>query len=955
VPLIRHPSFRRPLQLLLAATLAITGTVRADVVVLDAVKDNTLFGPPSSSNSNGAGDHFFVGRTDDGFLRRGLLAFDIGSAIPPGSTVSGVALTLYMSRTKSNVEAIVLRPALQNWGQGASNAGQEEGKGAPAAAGDATWLHTFYPASNWSTQGGDFGSTVSASAPVNKEGFYTWSSAGMVVDVQVWVDNPGTNFGWFVLGNETANKTSKRFDTREIGDVSKRPRLTITYTPPVPSGACCLPGGLCQTLSSAQCAMLGGSYQGNGTSCFPNPCFVPTGACCLPSGNCLQLSSNDCAAQGGTYQGDGSACAQVGCQVVLEPFVDPLPIPAVAVPIVGTPGGAAEYEIRMQQVQQQMHRDLPPTTVWAYGAGTPGPVIEASSGQPVKVRWINDLRDAQGNLLTSHYLPVDTCLHGPDMHGDAPRTVVHLHGGKVRPEADGYPEATFLPGQSVLYEYPNDQPPATLWFHDHAIGITRLNVYMGLAGLYLLRDQTESALGLPSGSNEVPLVIQDRSFRPDGQLDYPATWDEHFFGDKLLVNGKVWPYFEVKRGKYRLRLVNGCSSRTVTLALSNGAVFHQIGTEAGLLPAPVPQTSITIAPGERADCVVDFAPYTAGTKLRFVNTAPAPFPGTPGVGVVSDVIEFRVQAPLGHTQPLPPVLSVVTPLDPGQAAQTRQFMLRKSNDTCTGSKWLINGLGWQEITEYPKLNSTEIWSFVNDSGVMHPMHVHLVLFQVLDRQPVDIIGDQVIPTGPAVLPPANERGWKDTVQCPPKELTRVIMRFEGFTGRYPYHCHILEHEDHEMMRQFKVILGPDIVPYGCGVNPAGSLVHVSGTPKVGSGLTLGLDNPLGTQSPGSIPVLAIAVAPQPAYPCGLLVPGWGMAGPGAAGELLIALGLQLPPLLVGAPWVGPGQPAAIAIAIPNLSTLIGFTAYVQGVLLDPLATAGVSIGLTEAAEIHIGP
>jgi spore coat protein A len=381
---------------------------------------------------------------------------------------------------------------------------------------------------------------------------------------------------------------------------------------------------------------------------------------------------------------------------------------------------------------------------------------------------------------------------------------VHVHGAHVQTESDGYPEDTTLPGETNVYDYPNHQLPATLWYHDHALGITRLNVMMGLAGFYLIRDPFEQALGLPSGANEIPLAIQDRSFRSDGSLVYPETWMEHFFGDTLLVNGKVWPYLQVKRGKYRFRVLNGSNSRTYELSLSNGATFHQIGSDGGLLPAPVPRTQVTLQPGERADLVLDFAAYPAGTEILLQNDAPAPYPGTPGVGVVPDVMKFVVTATLGHTAALPATLRPIEVLDEADAHEHRSFEMRKAADPCTGDTWLINGLGWHHVTEFPVLGDTEVWSFVNRSGVAHPMHMHLVMGQILDRQDFTLVEGEVVPVGTRVPPAADEAGWKDTFACPPGQITRVIARFEDYTGLYPYHCHILEHEDHEMMRQFRV-------------------------------------------------------------------------------------------------------------------------------------------------------
>ena len=782
---------------------------RADIVVLTAVKDNTVYQTYSGSptNSNGKGEHIFAGRTGDGYVRRALLAFDLTS-IPSGSTITSATLTLNMSRSKASGVNVSLHRASASWGEGTSNATQEEGQGAPATPGDATWAHRFYPTSFWATVGGDFRSTTSAVVNVSREGPYSWSGTGMVADVQAWLNNPGTNFGWLIRGNEVQDRTATRFDSHENLTVSARPVLRVGYVPPQPVGACCLPDDTCQLLTSNQCAQAGGTFAGVGTTCIPNPCQPPVGACCLTSGVCQELTQVECTALGGTYNGDGSVCSPGLCPVVLTPFVDALPRPGVAQPTNGSAGAAADYQIVVSEFQQKLHRDLPATTVWGFNGGYPGPTIEAARNQPVTVRWVNNLRDGSGNLRTNHYLAVDTCLHGPDTEGSKPRIVLHLHGGHVTPANDGYPEATFLPGQSATTQYPNLQPAGTIWYHDHALGITRLNVYMGLAGFYLIRDAEEAALGLPSGEFEIPLAIQDRMFNPDGSLSYPAQWQEHFIGDKILVNGKVWPFLQVKRGKYRFRLLNGSSTRVYTLALSTGNTFHQIGTDGGLLAAPVPLNQLTIAPGERADVVMDFAGYNPGTEILLTNSAPAPFPGSPGTGVIPNVMKFIVTSTAGHTAPLPASLVAIERLQETNSVQSRSFNLKKVSDPCTGSRWAINDLAFHDITEFPILGTTEVWSFVNRSGALHPMHMHLVLFQLLDRQTFALSNDVIVTTGPRTPPAANEMGWKDTVRVNTNEIVRVIARFEDFFGRYPYHCHILEHEDNEMMRQFEVVLPP---------------------------------------------------------------------------------------------------------------------------------------------------
>jgi spore coat protein A len=358
--------------------------------------------------------------------------------------------------------------------------------------------------------------------------------------------------------------------------------------------------------------------------------------------------------------------------------------------------------------------------------------------------------------------------------------------------------------------YPNNQEAGTLWCHDHALGITRLNVMMGLAMFYLVRDDNESALNLPTyaDGHEIPIAIQDRTFNPDGSLEYPSNpWTDHFFGDTFVVNGKAWPYLNVDQGKYRLRLLNGCTSRTVTLAMDNGRPFTLIGLEGGLLEAPVSAATLTIAPGERRDVIVDFEGLAPGTEVILTNSAPTHFSGAPGATDLPEVMKFIVQAAPGDTDPVPATLRTIEFLNPVDAVQTRYFTLAKSPDPCTGQdEWLINGMHWDHITEFPVLGTTEIWGFANNSGLMHPMHMHLVFFQVLDRDTFTIgAGGEIIPGGNPAPPGPDEIGWKDTVQVNANELVRVIARFEDYTGLYAYHCHILEHEDHEMMRQFQVV------------------------------------------------------------------------------------------------------------------------------------------------------
>ncbi|MHC5016837.1 MAG: multicopper oxidase domain-containing protein [Planctomycetota bacterium] len=828
-----------------ASVFLFGGVALADTVVLQPSQDNTLYEPIQKDSledrSNGAGKTMFTGRTKDAknvtndiAVRRAVLAFDIAaSGIPAGSTIDSVTLELICTKAKLNTNFNVrLHELLSDWGEGTSNTGNsQQGRGETPTTGDATWQHTFYDTQFWTTAGGDYDSTASATTPVGGQGSYTWgSTSGMVADVQYWLDNPSQNFGWIVIGDETQNETAKQFGTRENTDDggANKPELTVNYTPLVISGGCCQ-GAICTIETPADCTTLGGVYQGDGTSCSPNPCVEPFGACCASNGTCTEDTQSTCEGGGGMFQGDGSTCGTVECEIQLTPYVDALPVPGPATPVSGTSGGVATYDITMKEFQQQLHTELPVTTVWGYddgtGPSTPGPLIEASTDNAVTVNWINDIRDfGTGLLRTNHYLQQSSddlaCTHGAV---DNAKTVVHLHGGHVPAAVDGYPESTFLPGAPAeQYVYPNNQWAAPLWFHDHALGITRLNVYMGLAGLYTMRDAVESALNLPMGAYEIPLALQDRKFNPDGSYFYPGTWQDMFFGDKVMVNGKVWPFLNVDQGKYRFRLLNGSGSRVYTLSLnppSGSLTFTAIGNEGGLLEAPAHGVSaLTIGPGERYDVIVDFAAYGNNDEILLENSAPAPFPN--GSVDVTKVMKFVVTNQSGDTDAVPNPLRTIERLQEGDSVITRDLELKKSGlDACGRSFWEINGLHWDDITEEPVLGTTEVWRFINDSGVSHPMHMHLVFFQILDRDGFTRDGGgAIVPNGNPQAPPLEESGWKDTAMVGPNEILRVIARFDDYTGLYAYHCHILEHEDHEMMRQFHVVPEPSfLVGLGSGV------------------------------------------------------------------------------------------------------------------------------------------
>jgi spore coat protein A len=489
----------------------------------------------------------------------------------------------------------------------------------------------------------------------------------------------------------------------------------------------------------------------------------------------------------------------------LSPYVDPLPIPLIAQPI-GTrpsPDDASVklpyYRMAMREIESKVHRDLPVTRMWGFGPSSPGPTFETRSNQGLIVEWVNE-------LPTRHFLPIDHTLHGAEANLPLVRSVIHLHGGKTPASSDGYPEHWCVPGKSVQSHYPNRQDAAMLFYHDHTMGINRLNIYAGLQGMYFIRDEAEDALNLPRGKYEIPLLVYDRFLLPDGQLAYPvsdkakAPWVPEVFGNAILVNGKLSPYLEVEPRKYRFRLMNGSNGRFYRFSFGKLIPFQLIGTEQGFLAAPVQAQRVVMAPAERVDLVFDFAAH-AGENILLRSDA-------------FDIMQFRVAAKgAPDTSSLPPVLRTYTKIPESQAVKTRRLTLDEQMDPIQQSMgMLLNNTPWHmPVTEKPVLNTTEIWELVNLTDDAHPIHLHLVRFQILDRRPFDKFEFQdkgtVRFTGPAIAPALIESGWKDTVRADPGMITRIIIPFEGFTGRYVWHCHILEHEDNEMMRPFEVVKG----------------------------------------------------------------------------------------------------------------------------------------------------
>ncbi|GAA4850713.1 outer spore coat copper-dependent laccase CotA [Paenibacillus vulneris] len=510
----------------------------------------------------------------------------------------------------------------------------------------------------------------------------------------------------------------------------------------------------------------------------------------------------------------------------LKKFVTPLAIPPVLQPKSRSSKGNY-YEVRMKQVKQKLHRDLPPTTVWGYNGSYPGPTIIARKNKRVRVKWINA-------LPLKHLLPVDKTVPGAGPNVPEVRTVVHLHGTVARQGSDGNPLAWFSRSfkrvgplfKQKVYDYPNQQSATTLFYHDHALGITRLNVYAGLAGAYLLRDAREASFRLPRGKFEIPLLIQDRSFKNNGQLFYPSNTSPPvkgvnpsivpmFFGNTNLVNGTVWPYLNVEPRKYRFRIINGANGRFYKMKLSSGQSFIQIGNDQGFLPKPVRVKELILGPAERADVIIDFSRHK-GQKILLTNSARAPFPGgtMPDPNTTGKIMQFRV----GHrlTSPdksrIPAKLRAIPRLSPAKARRVRYLELNSSPDQFGRQVQLLNGKGFMApATQRPKLGSIEVWNFVNSGTNTHRMHTHLVHFQILSRRPFDVNYynkmKKIRYTGPAVPPAANERGNKDVVRVPPGFVTKMIAKFVPYTGNYVWHCHILEHEDYDMMRPLKVVRG----------------------------------------------------------------------------------------------------------------------------------------------------
>lgn len=475
----------------------------------------------------------------------------------------------------------------------------------------------------------------------------------------------------------------------------------------------------------------------------------------------------------------------------LRRWAAPLPLPPRAQP--EADGG---YVMTMREAFVSLHPDLPPTRCWTYEGSFPGPLLEAESGRPLRVQWRN-------RLPARHFLPVDETLLGAAQ--PAVRAVAHVHGARVPASSDGYPEDWIVPGQDQVYHYPNRQDAAPLFYHDHALGVSRLNVYAGMAGPYWIRDAVEASLGLPAGEREIPLLLCDRWLDRKGQLYYPTSgrprhpWVPEVMGNCMLVNGALWPRLALPPAPVRLRFANIANSRFFQLAFSGALPLHVIGSDQGLLPRPVTQSALLLAPAERADVLVDFG-AAPGRSLYLLND------GQPILRC--DIGARPSTAPLPWRPP-----AQLRPLErtPLSAATTKRSLTLDEYDGYHGlpALMLLNGTRWEAPpTETPALGATEVWEFINLGDGTHPIHLHQVRFQILDRRAFDaeqyLLDRSLLYLEPAQPPATDEGGWKDTVRCPAGAVTRILVKFESYAGRYVWHCHILEHEANMMMRPLEI-------------------------------------------------------------------------------------------------------------------------------------------------------
>jgi FtsP/CotA-like multicopper oxidase with cupredoxin domain len=490
------------------------------------------------------------------------------------------------------------------------------------------------------------------------------------------------------------------------------------------------------------------------------------------------LAHHQSAAPGLIFREAGSASASALASPTVKRFQVPLPIPKVHQPS-SSDATTDYYEISAKVNRQEILPGLM-TTIWGYDGEYPGKTFSARRGRRMVVKVTNELPEP----ISCHY-----------------------HGGVTAPEHDGYAEDIVLngvtmptlirPGKSWTYEYTNEQGACTNWFHDHAIHKTAEHVYRGMASFYLVRDDEEASFNLPQGEFEIPLVFQDRLFTSSGELVYDNNSHAGVEGDVQLVNGAPWPRLQVQARKYRFRMLVGTNWRRYDFALSHSLKFIQIGTDSGFLRAPLQHSMLRMYGAERNDVIVDFSQVPVGTTVYLYNKAKEAI-GTK----MEQVMAFEVVASALDDSQVPTQLSSYENLTTSSAiaksVATRQFVFERTN-----GYYAINGKIWdpKRFDGSPRLGTTEIWKLVNKSGGwFHPIHIHLINFQVLSRGEI----------GKPGKPWAWETGRKDVVAVPENSEVNVIIKWDAheyrnFTGPYMMHCHNVDHEDHDMMTQFKVL------------------------------------------------------------------------------------------------------------------------------------------------------
>ncbi|XP_072999835.1 multicopper oxidase LPR1 homolog 4-like [Typha latifolia] len=513
--------------------------------------------------------------------------------------------------------------------------------------------------------------------------------------------------------------------------------------------------------------------------------------------------------------------------------------------------------IGMFKTTWKFHRDLPETPVFVYGqclatATFPGPTIVARHDVPLHVTWENHLPD-------SHILPWDPTVPTAIPKSGGVPAVVHLHGSVHPPQSDGSAFAWFTADfkergpkwTTTTYSYPNVQPPGNLWYHDHALGLTRANLLAGLLGAYIIeKPSVDDPMDLPcDDDDDLHLIIADRSFNVDGSLYMNFTgnvpsihpqWQPEYFGEAITVNGKAWPFLSVRRRKYRFRILNASNARYFNLTLSNNLPFYVVGSDSSYLAAPVTTPTVVLAPAELIDVIIDFSKSTT-SEAELLNTAPYPYPSGTAAGPLNGkVMKFTIQ-PLSISDP--PDNSTVpekevnyaTVTMPDPTTVTRYIVMYEYQTASAEPTHLyINGLRLEDpATETPKSGSTELWHVINLTGDNHPLHIHLGMFQAIKVQEiVDLQGFTNCMTafndavkcnvdrhavGKTLPIPDYEKTWKNVVKIEPGYMTSVVVAFKlvDTNQTYPfdptaepgyvYHCHILDHEDNAMIRPLKLL------------------------------------------------------------------------------------------------------------------------------------------------------